>query len=143
MLVSQLMNKNVISVSPQGSAAEASRLLKHYNIGSLLVTNNAGQVKGIVTDRDIVMRCVAADNDPNDTAIADVMTRNVVTVPAGADVREAAAVMAEHRIRRLPVTDNGALVGVISIGDIARARNCDMEAAMALAEISERDRKGK
>ncbi|HHX73185.1 MAG TPA: CBS domain-containing protein [Clostridiales bacterium] len=137
MQVYQLMNTNVISISGDGTAAEAARLLRHYDIGALPVTGEDGRLRGIITDRDILIRCVATDKNPAETPVANLMTRSVVTVPADADVREAASLMSSNQVRRLPVTKNGGLVGILSIGDIARARSCDMEAALALAEISE------
>ena len=137
MRVYKLMRANVVSVSETSSAMEAARLLCRHDIGALPVVGEDGRLRGILTDRDIIIRCVAAERDPAETPVSALMTRNVVTVPADADVREAASLMSANKVRRLPVTENGALVGMLSIGDIARARSCDMEAALALAEISE------
>ena len=136
MQVSNLMISNVITVSPETNAAEAARLLSHYDIGSLPVTLSDGRLKGIITDRDIVLRCVAGDGEPYETNVSDLMTRNVVTVSPDADIREAASLMASERVRRLPVTKSGKLIGIISLADIARSRTCDMEACLALSKIS-------
>jgi CBS domain-containing protein len=136
MLVSNLMNSNVITVSPDTNAAEAARLLSHYDIGSLPVTLPDGKLKGIITDRDIVLRCVAGDGEPYQTNISDLMTRNVVTISPDADIKEAVSLMASEKIRRLPVTKQGKLVGIIALADIAKARTCDMEACIALSKIS-------
>lgn len=141
MLVSNLMNPNVITVSPETSAAEAARLLSHYDIGSLPVTLPDGRLKGIITDRDIVIRCVAGDGEPYQTNVSDLMTRSVVTVPPEADIREAASLMASEKVRRLPVTKEGKLVGIIALADIAKSRTCDMEASLALSKISTRGKK--
>ena len=137
MRVSELMNKNVISVTAEENAAEASRLLTRHNIGSLPVVGQDGKLRGIVTDRDIVTRCIAADSDPAQTHVKEIMTRAVVTVPSGADIREAGSLMAARQIRRLPVVEDGRLVGMLSLGDMARSRTYDMEASHALSEISE------
>ena len=69
--------------------------------------------------------------------VGALMNSNVVTVSPEADVREAASLMSEHRVRRLPVTRSQQLVGILSLADIARARSCDMEACLALSKISE------
>lgn len=136
MLVNNLMNSNVISVTPETSATEAARLLAHYNIGALPVTQSDGKLRGIITDRDIVLHCVAGDSEPNKTPVSSMMTRNVASITPDADVREAASIMAHEKVRRLPVMKNGMLVGMISLADIARSRTCDMEACVALTQIS-------
>jgi len=136
MLVSNLMNPNVVTVSPETNIAEAARLLSHYDIGSLPVTLPDGRLKGIITDRDIVLRCVAGDGDPYQTNVSDLMTRNVVSISPDADIREAASLMASEKIRRLPVTKSGKIVGIIALADIAKTRTCDMEACLALSKIS-------
>ena len=136
MLVSALMNSNVVSVSPETDVSHAVQLLTHYDIGVLPVTQGDGTLRGIVTDRDILTRCVAHGSELSQLTVGDVMTRSVVTVSPDADIREAASVMASHRVRRLPVARDKRLVGIISLADIARARSCDMEACLALSKIS-------
>ncbi len=136
MMVASLMNTNVLTVTPETDVSQAVRLLTHYDIGSLPVVQADGELRGIVTDRDILTRAVAMESELGGLAVGAVMTRAVVTIPPDADVREAAAVMAAHRIRRLPVTKNRRLVGVITLADLARARSCDMEASLALGKIS-------
>ena len=91
----------------------------------------------MVTDRDIVLRCIAAEEDPAQTPVRDIMTRSCATVAPGDDCREATRLMARHQVRRLPVVEGGRLVGVISLSDLARSGRFDMEAAQALCEISE------
>ena len=136
MLVSDLMNPNVVSIAPDESAALAARLLRRHNIGSLPVCSLDGRIRGIVTDRDIVLRCVAAESDPEQTKVREIMSRGVVSVGPEADVREATRLMAHEQVRRLPVVDDGRVVGMLSIGDMAKNARFDMEAAKALAEIS-------
>ena len=136
MRVSELMNSNVIRIDPDESAALAARLLNRHNIGSLPVCSSDGRLRGIVTDRDIVLRCVAAENDPADTKVREIMTRGVVTVSADDDVREAARVMSAEQIRRLPVVRDGKVVGMLAIGDMAVTNSFNMEASKALSEIS-------
>lgn len=136
MLVSELMSASVVSVTPQDTALEASRLLDRYNIGALPVCNNDGSVCGIVTDRDIVTRCLAAERDPAETPVREIMSKSVLSVAPGDDVREAGYKMAKGRVRRIPVSDNGQLVGMLSLGDIASAEDYSMETSAALTEIS-------
>ena len=137
MQVRDLMNPSVISITPGESAALAARLLSRHNVGSLPVCGEDGHLRGIVTDRDIVTRCIAAEEDPAQTPVRDIMTRNCATVSPGDDCREATRVMAAQQVRRLPVTEGGKIVGIVSLGDLAKCQAFDMEAAKALSEISE------
>jgi len=137
MLVNELMNPNVISVEPSSSASTAARLISRHNVGALPVCGEDRRLRGVVTDRDIVLRCIAAEEDPAQTPVRDIMTRSCVTVSPGDDCREASRLMAAQQVRRLPVVEGGKVVGMISLGDLAKCRSYDMEAAQALCEISE------
>lgn len=137
MDVKELMNPSVISIEPTSSAALAARLISRHNVGVLPVCSSDRHLRGVVTDRDIVLRCVAAEEDPAQTMVRDIMTRNCVTVSPGDDCREASRLMSVQQVRRLPVVESGKLVGMISLADLARSRRFDMEAAQALCEISE------
>lgn len=137
MQVRELMNPSVISVSTTDSTALAARLLSRHNIGSLPVCTTDGRLRGIVTDRDIVLRCIAAEEDPAQTPVRDVMTRGCYTVGPQDDCRQATQLMATRQIRRLPVVEDGKLVGMLSLGDLSRSHRFDMEASQALSEISE------
>ena len=136
MKVYDLMCDHVISVGADEPVTAAARLLKQQNIGSVPVCGDDGSVRGIVTDRDIVLRCVAAGADPEALRVRDVMTPGVVTVSPYDDIGTASRIMAESQIRRLPVCQDGALVGMLSLGDLAANCGCDMEAANALSDIS-------
>ena len=137
MEVRDLMNASVVSVEPTSSAALAARLISRHNVGALPVCSEDKRLRGMITDRDIVLRCVAAEEDPAQTMVRDIMTRNCATVSPGDDCREASRVMAVQQVRRLPVVEGGKVVGMISLGDLARSHRMDMEAAQALSEISE------
>ncbi len=137
MQVKDLMNPSVITIEPGSSAALAARLISRHNVGALPVCGEDRRLRGVVTDRDIVLRCVAAEEDPAQTPVRDIMTRGCATVSPGDDCREATRLMSLHQVRRLPVVEGGKLVGVISLGDVARSGRFDMEAAQALCEISE------
>ena len=114
----------------------ASRLLGRSNIGALPVCSTDGHLKGMVTDRDIVLRCVAAGSDPETTAVNEIMSRSVLTASPMDDLKKLSEMMSAAQIRRLPVVDNGKLVGIVALCDIARQPRCEMEAAKALSEIS-------
>ena len=141
MQMRDLMNPSVVSITPGESAALAARLLSRHNLGSLPVCGEDGGLRGIVTDRDIVLRCVAAEEDPGKTQVKDIMTRNCAVVSPEDDAREAARLMAEKQVRRLPVLEGNSVVGMVSLGDLARSHRCDMEAGKALSEISDNVKK--
>ena len=141
MQVREIMNSNVITIAPEESASLAARLLNRYNVGALPVCGAEQTLRGILTDRDIIMRCIAADGDPEHTPVKEIMTRNVATILPEDDVRNAARLMASKQVRRLPVVENGKLVGMLSLGDMAKSRIFDMEASKALSEISANIRK--
>ena len=137
MLIRDLMNPSVVTVEPASSAALAARLISRHNVGALPVCSNDRRLRGMVTDRDIILRCIASEDDPAQTPVRDIMSRGCATVSPEDDCRRATHLMAEHQVRRLPVVDGGKVVGIISLSDLARSHRYDMEAAQALCEISE------
>ena len=136
MKVCDIMSRRVVSIAPDEPVSAAAKLLRRMNIGALPVCDASNRLRGIVTDRDIVTRCVALEADPATTRVAEIMSRGVVTASPLDDTGHAARTMSADRVRRLPVLDNGRLVGLVSLCDMARDANCDMEAAEALSEIS-------
>lgn len=141
MQVRDLMSQGVVTIEPGESASLAARLLSRHNIGSLPVCGEDGRLRGIITDRDIVLRCLAAEEDPTRTTVGEIMTRGCATVSPRDDVREAGRIMAATQVRRLPVTEEGKVVGMVSLGDLATSRAHDMEASKALSDISDNLRK--
>ena len=137
MQVRDLMNPNVVTVEPGSSAALAARLISRHNVGSLPVCGEDRRLRGVVTDRDIVLRCVAAEEDPADTPVREIMSRNCAVVSPEDDAREASRMMAAAQVRRLPVTDGNQVVGMVSLGDLALSQAYNMEASQALADISD------
>ena len=135
MLVNELMSRDIVSVSPDESALFASQLLARHNVGSLPVCSG-GKIRGLVTDRDIVLRCVASENDPKATPVKDIMTRNVMTVTPSHTLHDASLLMADRLVRRIPVVENDRLVGMLSLGDLAKNKKEDVEIADTLADIS-------
>ncbi|MDL2288859.1 CBS domain-containing protein [Oscillospiraceae bacterium OttesenSCG-928-F05] len=141
MQVKELMNQNVVSISPDETASLAARLLTRHNVGALPVCDRGGKLRGIVTDRDIITRCVAAENLAEETRVREIMTRGVTAIAPESDVHEASRLMAAEQVRRLPVTEDGRLVGMLSLADLARTERYTMEASVALSEISSNVRK--
>ena len=136
MKVSDVMSTNIVSIDPQETAAAAARLLARHNVGVLPVCKG-GKLQGVVTDRDLVLRCVAAGLAPDSTVVGQVMTRRVVSVSPQEDVAVAAQKMAAEQVRRLPVVENRMLVGLVSLGDLAKQPDYSMEAAACLCDVCE------
>ncbi len=136
MKLRELMSTSVVRISPEESVEVAARTLAHYNIGALPVCDSEGKVCGVVTDRDLVTRCLASGRLPGQTKVREVMTGGVVSARPDMDAGAAAHLMGEHQIRRLPVVENGTLCGMVSLGDLARRDETNMEAGDALEAIS-------
>jgi CBS domain-containing protein len=138
MLVKKAMSSPVISATPETTIRDAAQQMRKNNVGTLPVLQD-GRPIGIVTDRDIVIRALAARGFAlgPDTSLGDIMTRNVITCFADQDTSEAAALMGEERVRRLLVIDRSdAAVGILSVGDIAEHVSEEL-AGQARGEISE------
>lgn len=133
--VKDIMTKNVAYVNPMSSVVEAAQLMQKHNVGSIPVCDKSGII-GIVTDRDIVVRNVAHGNNPQNTIVKDVMTSKVTTATPDMDVNDVSRIMAQSQIRRIPVTENNMLIGMVALGDVATEERYDTEAAEALIEIS-------
>jgi CBS domain-containing protein len=116
--VREVMTPGVRTVSPSQSLAEAAEAMRVEDVGSVPVVE-AGRLTGIVTDRDIVTRAVAERRDPQTVMVDEIATRELVTVEAAQDLDEALALMAKHQVRRLPVVEEGRLVGMLAQADVA------------------------
>ena len=136
MRVRDCMSENVVTITPEESAALAARLMTRHNLGVLAVCDYHGKLQGVVPDRDIITRCVAVDQDPSRVPVADIMSAQVETIAPEENAQAATERMARKQVRRLPVVEAGKLVGVVSLNDLARNRKTEMEAAQALCEIS-------
>ncbi len=136
MKIRELMSTDIVTCTPGTPVLEVAKHMKKSDIGSIPVVDNHRLV-GMITDRDIVIRCIALGLDPNNTKAQDCMTKNPVTVTPETDAHEAANLMASEQIRRLPVVENGDLVGICALGDLAVVDIHVNEAGDALSEISE------
>lgn len=132
----QIMARDVMTAKPEDTLEKAARTLKDLDIGALPVVDKDRCV-GILTDRDIIIRAVAEGQDVTSTLVKDCMTRGVVTATPDMDIHDAANLMADRQIRRLPVMDNGRLVGIVALADLAIRNIYQNEAAEALSDISE------
>ncbi len=135
MKIKEIMTNDVKTLNTNDSVSKASTMMKEINVGAIPVVEN-NKIVGIVTDRDIVLRFVSKDQIPNQK-VSQVMTTNIVSVSPDTDVHEAADIMAQKQIRRLPVVENGNLVGIVSIGDMAVESIFENEAGEALSNISQ------
>ena len=115
-----IMHAGARCIGEHESLLKAAQLMRDLDVGALPICGDDDRLHGIITDRDIVIKCVAAGGDPSAVTAGDLAQGKPATVDAGADASEVLAVMEEHRIRRLPVTESHRLVGMISEADLAR-----------------------
>jgi CBS domain-containing protein len=123
------------SIAQSASVVEAARLMREGDIGSLPITDDEKLV-GMITDRDIATRVVAEAADPKTTPVADVYSRDLISVEPDEDLEEAVRLMARHQVRRLPVVENGRLVGIVAQADIA-LRESEQQTGELVEAISE------
>jgi CBS domain-containing protein len=126
-LVREIMSAQPIGLPETATLADAAREMRSHDVGDVLMFSDAG-VRGIVTDRDIVVRGLARGAAPDKTPIQEVVSEAVVTVQASETTEKAAALMREEGVRRLPVFEGDEVVGVVSLGDLAIER--DPESAL-------------
>ena len=136
MKVRDIMTNPAISISPTESVEVAARTLTQHNIGILPVCGADGKVCGLVTDRDLVTRCMASGRAASLTTVREVMTSQVALAQPDMDCGVAAHLMGRMQVRRLPVVDNGKLCGMVSLGDLANREESVMDAADALTDIT-------
>jgi CBS domain-containing protein len=116
-LVSDVLTPDVISIGSTKTVRDAAELMRAADIGALVVTDS-GRLVGLVTDRDLVVRVLAGGGGP-DTPVGEACSADLVTVSADDDVADAARIMAQHAVRRLPVVSGDKVVGMLSLGDLA------------------------
>ncbi|MEU7619396.1 CBS domain-containing protein [Micromonospora rifamycinica] len=129
--VGEFMTTRLVTMDGDDTLTAAAQEMRNSAIGDVVVTNG-DDVVGIVTDRDIAVRGVAENRDPNRTTLGEITSRDVITVSQYDDAVAAADLMRTYAVRRLPVIDDGRLVGLVSMGDLAVER----EPQSVLADIS-------
>ena len=136
MKLRDIMTNPVIRIHPEEAVSVAARMLEHNNIGAMPVCGSDGRLCGILTDRDIVTRCLAAGKAPQSTSVREIMSTRLYVGRPDMEVSVAAGLMGKEQIRRLPVMENGKLCGMVSLGDVARKEENSIVAGDALTEIS-------
>ncbi len=136
MKVKDIMSKDVASLRSDDSIARAAQLMKQYNCGSIPVCTQ-DKLIGIVTDRDIAVRSVASGQDITQQKVGDIMTDNVVFGNPEMEVADAARLMSDRQIRRLPIVNDNSLIGIVALGDISLEPKYQDTAEDALKNISE------
>ena len=136
MKVSEIMTREPSTLAPTSTIGEAATIMRQDDCGSVPIVES-GRLIGIITDRDIVVRVLAGGKDPKTTRVSDAMTADPVTVSPDTSVDEAQKVMADRQVRRLPVVEDGRLVGLVVIGQVAR-RDSAKDVGQTLKEVSEK-----
>lgn len=137
MKLRELMTAAVITAARDESAVDVARLMRDRGVGSVVVTDSGGDPVGIVTDRDLAVRVLADEAAGGDAPIGECATSPLITGEPEMELEEAAALMVQHRIRRLPIVADGRLAGIVTLDDIA-VRTGDLEVAQRMtAEVIE------
>jgi CBS domain-containing protein len=129
--IREVMTSNPVALPADTPVAEAAKRMQSEDIGDVILLRD-GEIAGVVTDRDIVVRVVAEDRSPTDTPLADIASKELVTLGPDDTVEDAVRIMRDRAIRRIPVVEEGKPVGIVSIGDLAIER----DPRSALADIS-------
>ncbi|WP_059170393.1 CBS domain-containing protein [Bacillus sp. FJAT-27445] len=134
MKIKEVMTTDVETCSPDTPISEVAKKMKELDVGVIPVCYG-DQLTGLATDRDLVVKALA-DGLPLDTPVSEVMTEDPVRGTLEMSAEEAAALMAEVQIRRLPIVEQGRLIGIVSLGDLAVTYELADDAGEALEEIS-------
>jgi CBS domain-containing protein len=131
-----LMTPDPTCVKEDQTLADAARMMRDLDVGALPICGNDDRLKGMLTDRDIVVKCIAEGGDPTTATAGSLAEGPPLTIGADVDIREALEVMQDQQVRRLPVIDAHRLVGIVSQADIARELSA-VQTGETVAEISE------
>ena len=134
MKVADCMTSDVMTCRDTDNLTDCATMMKEMNVGAIPVLDNNDGLVGIITDRDITVRAVARGVDLSEDQVGDFMTPSPITVEPETNVEDAADLMADNQVRRLPVVKDGKLVGIVSLGDLA----VDVGEAELLAETLEK-----
>jgi CBS domain-containing protein len=119
-VIEDIMTKEIHSVSEHATLRQVARVMHDQQVGDVLVTDANGKLRGIVTDRDIVVRAIADGKNLHATKVGDICTQRPVTLQPDSTVEEAVKLMRQNAIRRIPVVSDGVPIGIVSLGDLAR-----------------------
>lgn len=123
MKVRECMSLDICCCKPDETVSDVAKKMNEYHVGSMPVCDTNKNVVGIITDRDITLRCVASNKDVNSTPISEVMTTSVCCCGCDTDVQEATKLMSDMQVRRIPVLENDKIVGMLTLGDLANSKN--------------------
>ena len=123
MKVRECMSLNICSCKPDTAVTDVAKKMNEYHVGSMPICDENKNVVGIITDRDITLRCVACGKDANSTPASEVMTTSVCCCECDTDVGEATELMSNLQVRRIPVLENNRIVGMLTLGDLANSKN--------------------
>jgi CBS domain-containing protein len=131
MKIRELMTPAPVAVTLSDPACAAAKAMREHGIGAVLVTDQ-GKLAGLVTDRDITVRVLAQGRDPRDVPVGEIASREIVAIGPDDDTEDAARLIAERAVRRIPVVEDGVAIGVVSLGDLELAK----EERTPLADVS-------
>jgi CBS domain-containing protein len=132
MKVQQIMTPRPRCCSPDAMLSDAARMMSETDVGEIPVTGNGLKVLGVITDRDIVVRCVATGGDPRNTSVQSCMTAPALTLTEDASLEECARLMAGQQLRRVPIVDaNGAICGIVAQADLEATDARSLKVAVA------------
>lgn len=132
-----ILNRNVITITPTAPVSEAAYLMMREEIGSLVVVDEEMFPIGIITDRDMVISVIAEGKNPEEVVVEEVMTKNLVYVDEDTDIMDILSTLSEYSIRRMPVTKDGKLTGIVSVDDLIVVIATELvDLAMALSSKS-------
>jgi len=127
MKVKDCMCNKVVKAHKETTLREIAKLMENNGIGSVPICDKENEVIGFITDRDIVVRCIAANGDCSKTKVSEIMTKQVIKTTPDTDIQEACETMSTNQIRRLPVIDDGGIIGILTIGDISKNHDVKSE----------------
>ena len=137
MKIKEIMNTDLKWVTPNTDLKKTAEIMEKYDVGVVPVCNDAKQLLGMVTDRDIVIRNIAEGKDPGTTMVKDIMTSGVKTGRPDMSLDEACEIMSDWQVRRLPIVDNEKLVGLVSLGDIALVPGLNLKNPKGIRDVAE------
>lgn len=127
MKIKDCMCNNIYYCLPNSTVTDCAKIMDQKHVGCIPVCDDQKNLVGIVTDRDITLRCIANNKDCNATKVSDIMTCNVCSCNLNDDVETAENKMAENQVRRIPIVDNNKVVGIITLGDLSRNQDINVQ----------------
>ena len=127
MKIRECMCNETIFVNPQTTVQDVAKQMKDNHVGCMPVCDNNKKLVGLVTDRDVVLRCVACDKDAKTVPVSEIMTTKVKTAGPDDDIEKATEAMCDYNVKRIPIVENGCLRGMLTLSDLSVSPLCDTE----------------